>query len=48
MLRELNGLTYREVAQAMSSPVGSVMSGLSRARRALRDALQDEMNPSEE
>jgi len=46
VLRELNGLTYREVADEMGSPIGSVMSGLSRARRALREALQDEMNKS--
>jgi len=46
VLRELNGLTYRELADVMDSPVGSVMSGLSRARRALREALHDEMTRS--
>ncbi len=44
VLRELNGLTYRELADTMDIPIGSVMSGLSRARQALRDALHDEMN----
>ncbi len=44
--RELRGLTYQELADAIDSPIGSVMSGLSRARRALRDALQNEMKRS--
>jgi len=47
VLRELKGLTYRELADATESPMGSVMSGLSRARRALRLALRDEMNGRE-
>ena len=37
--RELDGLSYREMADAMSIPVGTVMSGLSRAREAFRGAL---------
>ena len=40
--RELNGLTYRELAEVTGSPIGSVMSGLSRARHALREALHAE------
>ena len=44
ILRELEGLTYRELAEAMGIPIGSVMSGLSRARHAFRGALHDEMN----
>jgi len=40
-LRELQGLSYREVAEAMGLPMGTVMSGLSRARQALRVALRD-------
>ena len=38
--RELNGLTYRELAAVTGRPIGSVMSGLSRARHALREALE--------
>jgi RNA polymerase sigma-70 factor, ECF subfamily len=38
--RELDGLSYQEMADAMSIPVGTVMSGLSRAREAFRGALQ--------
>jgi RNA polymerase sigma-70 factor, ECF subfamily len=45
--RELNGLTYRELADVTGSPIGSVMSGLSRARGALREALHKEMKRSE-
>jgi RNA polymerase sigma-70 factor (ECF subfamily) len=44
VLREVNGLTYREMADAMGIPIGSVMSGLSRARQAFRSALHGEMN----
>jgi RNA polymerase sigma-70 factor, ECF subfamily len=44
ILRELRDLSYREIADAMGTPLGSVMSGLSRARRAFRDALEQEMN----
>ncbi len=39
VLRELNGLTYREIAQVTGAPAGTVMSRLSRARQMLRDAL---------
>jgi RNA polymerase sigma-70 factor, ECF subfamily len=42
VLRELEGLSYREVAHAMNIPMGTVMSGLSRARQALRSALDGE------
>jgi RNA polymerase sigma factor (sigma-70 family) len=38
-LRELDGLSYREMADAKGIPIGSVMSGLSRARQALRISL---------
>jgi RNA polymerase sigma-70 factor (ECF subfamily) len=39
VLREINGLSYRELADTMHVPMGTVTSGLSRARQALRDAL---------
>ena len=41
--RELEGLSYRELADVMGMRIGTVMSGLSRARQALRGALKDEL-----
>ena len=46
VLRELEGLTYRELADARGIPMGTVMSRLSRARGALRDALDYELKRS--
>jgi RNA polymerase sigma-70 factor (ECF subfamily) len=39
VLRELEGLSYRELADVGGIPVGTVMSRLSRARQALHHAL---------
>ena len=38
-LTEIEGYTYRETAELMGSPVGTVMSRLHRARRSLQDSL---------
>jgi RNA polymerase sigma-70 factor (ECF subfamily) len=35
IMRDINGLTYREIASAIGAPVGTVMSRLARARALL-------------
>ena len=39
VLREVNGLNYREIAAATESPLGTVMSRLARARAAVAKSL---------
>ena len=41
VLRELEGLSYRELADVMQLPMGTVMSRLSRAREVFRGAMTD-------
>ena len=43
VLRELEGLSYRELADVMGMRIGTVMSRLSRARQAFRGALNNEL-----
>lgn len=41
MLREIEGLTYEEIAQVMESTTGTVMSRLFYARKKLQELLKD-------
>jgi RNA polymerase sigma factor (sigma-70 family) len=43
VLRELEDLSYREIAEVAGVPIGTVMSRLARARRALKGQWMEQM-----
>jgi len=45
VLRELEGLSYDEIAKAMECPIGTVRSRIFRAREAIDKKLQPLLNP---
>jgi RNA polymerase sigma-70 factor (ECF subfamily) len=40
VMRDINGLSYRDIAEATDTPVGTVMSRLARARAMLAKTLR--------
>lgn len=45
VLRELEGLSYEEIAQAMECPIGTVRSRIFRAREAIDEQLRPLLDP---
>ena len=45
ILRELEGLTYEEIANAMDCPIGTVRSRIFRSREAIEKRLRPLVNP---
>lgn len=44
VMREINGLSYRDIAEATGVPIGTIMSRLARARKLMCAALKGQMD----
>jgi RNA polymerase sigma-70 factor (ECF subfamily) len=48
ILREMEGFSYKEIADLADVPIGTVMSRLARARKLLQKSLTREFNPGDQ